>query len=588
MKKLLTLVVICAMTILVVACGKKDKATGDIADSSAAKLLAYVPADTPYVFAALEPAPEAFTKKMEPLLEELLPMTKDLLGNTADMLESVSDDEDSAPPALIDFLRSSAGLFEEGFADRFGFDKDTLAVFYGNGLMPVSRILMKDADKFRPALADYAKEIKLDLQSAKAGSLEYDYADFEGAVRLMFAIDEDMLVIAIAPSKLADTDVGTLLGDSKPDASIINAGHLDALASKYEYLNIGLGYIDMQRIAKTVIDGPTGLDQAMLEAVGAPMPQISETCSAEYSSIAGAVPRLTLGYTALDASGMSLLPVMELRSDLATALQPVAGSVPGLTTPGTGLFKMGLALDVKGLRGFVEDKVAAMVDAPYECPELMNLNMAAMQAQQATMQPVPPIVNNFRGFYFDIGDLGDLDFSSPSIPTGADISMLLAFDSVDALVQLGQTFVPQLAQMELSNDGKATLLPTEMMTGSPEQVFAAMSDDLLAIATGDDADDRVETLAALPATDERALMSFSVDLAGYAKAMTDVQQSMLGDIEISDDEDGDAAAAAEYLEKNMEYNKRMQELYGEIFDRETVTLTITENGFELPTTISLH
>ena len=61
-------VMVVAVLLTLAACGKKD--ASPLTDTSGP--LRYVPADTPYVFAGLEPAPDDYMDKMEPKIDQLL------------------------------------------------------------------------------------------------------------------------------------------------------------------------------------------------------------------------------------------------------------------------------------------------------------------------------------------------------------------------------------------------------------------------------------------------------------------------------------------------------------------------------------
>ena len=96
-------------------------------------------------------------------------------------------------------------------------------------------------------------------------------------------------------------------------------------------------------------------------------------------------------------------------------------------------------------------------------------------------------------------------------------------------------------------------------------------------------------MVAADAEGDPAVMAISVDMASYMGFISDVQQSAINEIaaEAADSDNPDAAAAARMAAVSMESNIAMQEVYGKVFDRETVHIRITPNGFELPTTITL-
>ncbi|MEO1595662.1 MAG: hypothetical protein AAFS02_10520 [Pseudomonadota bacterium] len=568
------------------ACGGKDKAAS-VEKAADSPLLEYVPADTPYVYGALAPSPDDVADKLETLIDAVMPAFKAQLEVVGEGLSMAEDGGNEEATKVIEVF---AKRMTPEIAETFGFSRKDTAVFYGNGLLPVARMTLTDEARFEAELAAIAEEIGKERVQKKLGDASFDVITFGDALSILIGSQEGMLVIALAPASLDDDTLGELVGATKPSQSIADGGALTALADKYSYVAQGLGFIDLEAIAGVFLDGPTGLDAKLLEATGAELPELTDECRAEIRGLTKIAPRLTLGYQRLDTEIFEMLPVMELRSDLAQALQPVATNVPGLNDPGTGMMKFALAMDLKALRGFVEAQVEKIMAQPYECAELGTLNMGAMQAQEALSQPLPPIAYNFKGLVFDINNIDGIDFDNPGMPEELDLSVLLAFDNVSALLQMGQMFLPPLAMVEIAPDGEPVAIPQEMLQGYPSDVFAAMSDNLLSFSTGgSNSEARAKAMVAESADGEPAVMAMSVDMAAYMGFISDIQQSAIDDIaaEAADSDNEDAAAAARLAEVSMESNQAIQDAYGKVFDRETVHIRITPNGFELPTTITL-
>ena len=584
MKKFLALTALAVM-LSVAACGKKKDA--DVAKAAAASpLLAYVPADAPYVYGALAPTPDDVADKLEPLFDAAMPALKSQLEVA---MEAVRAEAEPGSEQLIRIMEAVTRRLTPDIGKTFGFSRKDTVVFYGNGLLPVARATLTDPDRFEAELTAIAAEIEVERIEATVGDVRYERIPLGDGASLLIGREGNQLVVAIAPSNLDESSIGELVGATKPAQSIVDGGALKALAAKYGYLPQGMGFIDIEAIAGVFLDGPTGLDAKFIEATGGETPELSDECRSEIRSLTTVVPRLALGYQRLDTDAFQMLPVMELRDDIAKGLQPVAGNVPGLNTPGDGLMKFALALDLKALRTFVEGRVDSIMASPFQCPELGQLNLAAQQAQQGLQQPLPPIAYNFKGLVLDIENVEGIDFENPGMPEDLDLSMLLAFDNVSALLQMGQMMLPPLAQMEISPDGEAVAVPKELLQGYPSEVWAAMTSNLLAFSTGAGSESRAASMVAAEADGDPAVMAMSIDMAAYMGFMADIQESVMSEVaaESADSEDDDAARAARMLEASMESNKAMQTAYGKVFDRETMHIRITPNGFELPTTITL-
>ncbi|MEM1440157.1 MAG: hypothetical protein AAF545_15420 [Pseudomonadota bacterium] len=585
MKRFLGLTALAVMLSLT-ACGGKDEAAS-VEKAADSLLLEYVPADSPYVYGALAPSPDDVADKLETLIDAVMPAFKAQLDVAREGIAMAGEGESEDAATVIDAL---AKRMTPEIAETFGFSREDTAVFYGNGLLPVARITLTDEAQFESELAAIAEEIGKERVQKTLGDDAFDVITFGDALSILVGVQDGMVVMALAPASLDDDALGELVGATKPSQSIAAGGALTALADKYSYVAQGLGYIDLEAIAGVFLDGPTGLDAKLLEATGAELPELTDACRAEIRGLTQIAPRLTLGYQRLDTEVFEMLPVMELRSDLAQAMQPIATNVPGLNDPGTGMMKFAIAMDLKELRSFVEAQVEKIMAAPYECEELGTLNMGAMQAQEALSQPLPPIAYNFKGLVFDINNIDGIDFENPGMPENLDLSVLLAFDNVSALLQMGQMFLPPLAMVEIAPDGEPVEIPQEMLQGYPASVFAAMSDNLLSFSTGgSDSEGRAKAMVAASSDGEPAVMAMSVDMAAYMGFISDIQQSAIDDImaDAADADSEEGAAAARLAEASLESNQAIQDAYGKVFDRETVHIRITPNGFELPTTITL-
>ena len=256
-----------------------------------------------------------------------------------------------------------------------------------------------------------------------------------------------------------------------------------------------------------------------------------------------------------------------------------------MTAESEAMMKFGLGLDLKGLRGFVEAKMTALANDPYECAALDGMNMAAVQMVQSINQPVPPLVYNFKGFFVELDNLDGIDLESPSVPESIDANAVLAFDNVEGLIAMGQMMLPPLGMMELAADGEPVQIPQEMLTGYAGEVFAAMTENTLALSSGKGASGNAKSLASATDGADPALMVMSVDLAGYMTLMGDIQESALEDL---DDIEGMDEDQAEALKSMTDAQQALTDAYAEVFDREVVVIKPTSNGIEVPITVTFR
>ena len=81
------------------------------------------------------------------------------------------------------------------------------------------------------------------------------------------------------------------------------------------------------RLVELAFGERNAVEKAFLESLGKknPVDDVSPVCKAEYQSVAAQLPRLTFGYTALDANSMNLrytietTPAVGVYTDTVTA-----------------------------------------------------------------------------------------------------------------------------------------------------------------------------------------------------------------------------------------------------------------------------
>ncbi|MEL6868425.1 MAG: hypothetical protein AAFO81_01365 [Pseudomonadota bacterium] len=585
MNRLLAPALIAILALPIAACGDK-KAKSATENKAMLELLEYAPADTPYMFAATEAMPDAVTDKMQPMLDELKPIMTEMFSNISQMVAQ-SDEGAAMAPKFDNIGKAMSTLMEKDSAERFGFGDTVVGILYGNGLLPVYRGVLKEPGKFGPAVDALFAEMDVEITSKSAAGIDYRNVAMGESVNMIVAQIDGVAVVTLAPAPFDEDDIALLLGKTKP-AKALQASTVKAMTDKYNYLPQGFGWIDIQQIAATFLDEPTGINAALLDMIGEDRPQLDAVCVTEMKALSGIAPRMTIGYTDISTDSMTLNPVFELRSDIAAAMIPVAGKVPGLTTDSDAMMKFGLGLNLGGMREYIESYVGKVVDNPYECAELDELNASARQMVASLNQPVPPMVDNFQGFFLELNSMDGIDLGQPQIPDNLDVNILLAMDNINGLIQFGQMMVPQLASIDIEPNGKAVELPPALTGPVPQAVFAAMTDNALGLSIGPEAQSRAGAIAASDDVSSNTLIAVSMDMGAYADLMESLEGQMASEMSDFDPDEGDAAQTVEAAKKQMELSARLQRAYADTFEREVANINITENGLEMPSTLEFR
>lgn len=571
--KLVFIAVICGMTL--VACGdsdEKSKQTG-----AAGELLSYVPADSPYVLASLEPLPDDVMDKLEPTIDRVLRAYDAVLQEVVVMATAKADGEagadDEEAQKITAVVRELSALMSLDGLRSIGFERESRVVVYGNGLLPVLRLEVSDGALFEAALARIEASAGEKMALATIAGKSVRYADAEG-FKLLIAILDKQVVLSMAPIAFGEAQLASLLGFTAPAANIATAGVLQKLSDKYAFNDYFAGYVDIERIVKTVTGDATGLDVDLMAMQGDAQ-QLSDDCRAEIHAMAGIAPRVVMGYKDISTTRFSSQAIVELREDIAAGLQTWPAAVPGLGVDRGGLLSFGMSMDLKAVRSFIETRLDAVEKAPFKCEHFAQLQGGVAQMRAGLQQPVPPMVYDFRGFVAVIQDIEGLNMATQTPPTSVEGQFLLAMNNAPALVALGTLMSPDLAGLNLQADGKPVLLdlPQAQMLG--QEMYIAMNDTALALSVGDGAQAQLGEMLSAKATENGTFFSFSMDAARYYGFIAEAMATQQADAEDP---------------MSPEFRQAMQEMMlaiAEIYDRISVDVRFSKDGVVMDSVVTL-
>lgn len=485
---------------LLAACGKS-------VDNSAP--LAFVPADTPYVYANIEPAPKAVTEQWSRRMHEYLPAALGIYENALDRIGATAKPDEAhaiaAARALIDTLKTHDTWDK---LSELGLKPDMRMAFYGVGLVPVLRMELGDAAKFRAAIADIERKSGATLATAKVGNQDYWHID-AGQVMGILAIEGSQLVATVAPANASDALKRTLLGIDRPAKSLADSDDLDKLAKQYGFSNYGEGFVDVVKIAERLTGPAQGSDREIATAFDLPTGGSDAACKNEYVELAHKFPRLVMGANELTPQRMRITAQLEMQPALAAQLATALGAAPGTGKPGEGVMDMALSLPVLKLKDFWITQADAVAAKPFSCASLAGLNSGFADLKKKIDITIPPPASDLTGvrFTLDSFDLGAAPGAMPAV-TG---KVLMASDNPAAALAMAQMAMPPLKNLKIAADGKPVALPAGAIPKLDLPVFAAMSPKALAVALGAGEDASLGAYLNAPAANEPVFfrMSFS-------------------------------------------------------------------------------
>lgn len=557
---------LCALAALA-GCGRKP--TVSAALESETGILRFVPADTPYVLVNAEPIADDLLDKMT---GETAEMTSAYQLVVEDALRQAAEDYPEGSPERIEAERAAAfgrrmvELFSREGMRSAGVDFNASMAVYGNGLLPVLRAKLADAEKFEEAVAELEADVGQSLEQGDIDGYTYRHlGDDEGRV-VLAAIDE-YVVVTIAPAGFGDAELRQLLGLTLPDENLAASGALAKLARDYGYTSHYLGYVDVRRITSTLVENRSGLDALLLDHAEFDKAALSDVCRQEILQLAEIAPRAVFGYTRIDDEGIDSSVTVEMRPDLALALTTLPAVVPGLGTDNGGLLSFGLSLDPRALREFFEARLDAIAADPPQCEYFAELEANAERGREALTKPIPPVVYGFRGLVAVVDDMDLATMASGQPPASADATLLVAIEDAPSLLAMLAMFSPELAALDIRPDGQPVALALPQAAMLPEMPYGALTDSALVVSSGQDAAARISRLLEADSAASPPFVAFAGDAGRYYEMVAASMLQSGGDDELSPEA---RAALADSLRS-----------LAAVYDRLRVDILFTERGIRL-------
>lgn len=557
---------------LLAACNQGSK-TNTFADADGP--LRYVDANTPYLFASLAPMPDSVYDKLEPRMDKLLKSYQDIIRLSVQQGMEQAEGDGEMPDAererVTGAINRLINLISADGMDDAGFDRNSTVMLYGNGLLPVLRVSLKDVTAFEKTLKSIEEEAGSAMQFATLDKLTYRYGGDEKG-RVVLAIIDEQLVASIVPTGLSDDGLRSIFGLSLPARPMSKSGRLEALAKTYGYTQHGVGFVDIEQLVRTFTDEQSGINAELFELGEFDARQLSDVCKAEIGGMAAIAPRLVTGYTEISEQRMTSRTVLELRSDIADGMATLPAMVPGLGKDQGGLVSFGMSIDLLAAREFYSARLDAMEDDPYKCELFAELQANVGQGRAALNQPIPPIVYGLKGFFAVVDNVEGLDVATRQPPTAIDMRFLLATENAPGLLAMGSMFSPELAMLNVQNDGKPVRFESPQMQGPIEEAWMAMNDNALALAVGKGAEDKVGGMLVESAGNPPPFLAMHMDASRYYSFV------------------GEAMMQRDNEEMTPELGEAVRELMqnlAALIDRVSVTINFTDRGVEMPTVTTL-
>lgn len=480
--------------------------------------LAYVPTDTPYVFANRVPTPAAVTESWMKLGS-----SGDPERDVERLLQRLSEDDGEAEDPETAAFRAAARRWLPALApemqraytragvEELGFAFERRYAIYGHGLLPVLRVQLGDPEKFAAMVARVEQRAGEKLTTRTLGKATF-WTVAAGKTELLFGTVDGQLVATIGPIGQAEAAWQRQVGLDLPASSLLESGALAELDQQQGYTGHGTGWIDLRGLVRRLTGRDAG-DAAVMTALGLPVPAPSATCIAEYDALAARMPRVHAGFSQMEGKASTMRGLWEMDPAFAQALASLPAPIPGPGPVGEGMWRFGLSIDGTALLRQLGVMTRAIQGTPFACEDLQPLNEIATELDENLKNPALGMAGavNALQFTFDGVRLG-----ADGMPEQLDAVFAVGGAMPPMLWSLLQSSVPSLAEVSLAPDGKPVTLP-EGLWPLPIRLQALMTSGSLALAAGDIAAPRLLAEATRPATSDGTLVYYQLGGAVFGQ-----------------------------------------------------------------------
>lgn len=563
MKLIRTFALIISASLILTACSKEpDDATVGLKENTN-PLLAYVPADTTYVFADLEPIPAEITDVYITRFQPVLDVMSEHIEKFKTGYQAGEFQDNQIAQLGMAVLDELGGDLSTENLDNLGISLQAHHAVYGTGVFPVIRLGLTDEQKLRDAVARIEVKMGYELPEKNLnGSSYWRMTEDEMPVAVYIAILDQQLALSVFPVTGESQLLPAFLGQQMPANSMASSNALATMNNDKGYTSYGSGFLDIQKLADEIINPNSGTRSLLGPEISAQLDTLDAVCVAEMATMTAKTPRMTAGTTSLTANEVAVRYDLEIENSLASGLAALVSNTPS-AIDGNFLLSASLAIQVGKLRSFVLEKATAIFENPYQCANLQKLNEQAGQLMTQLNTPMPPMINNLTGVRVRVDD-----YDPAKAITDGNGLLALHVDKPEMFVGMASMMVPGFDSLDMANQSEPVKIPAEMLHMEGVDVFALMNDNAIGAAIGEKHVKDLVGFMSAKKQDNGTLFSISYDMAKQMEIQAALSEQF--QFEMADENPS-----------VNEYAEAVKKAYTDILDRSRVDVRLTTEGMHI-------
>ncbi|MEI6859456.1 MAG: hypothetical protein V5788_06700 [Shewanella sp.] len=439
------------------------------------EILALVPADTPIFSGQLKPFPIKSYINSVPQNSQAYP---------EEVFAELELFDDTRSKFFVSLSRIYMDSLESGqkFVTTFGLADDIRSYFYTLGLLPVLKVEVEKPDAIWALLdkaeqdSGFSHQIKT-LKGLTYRSYTLTEAGDAKAIELLFSQQNGLLTITFNASIFSEDTLETAFGINPVSPSLADANVLQDIIKTHGFSDEAVGFVNHQELVKamTTKDGNQLARQvtAILDQEGEDslLELRTPECHSEFAAIATNWPRTVFGLNSFsiedqESSVDGSIVIESKNQTLLHALKSMRGFIPNyVKNSRDSVFSMGLGIELNQLVPSLTAIWDELLQPQYQCQILQDFQQEISSQNPAMLSMFTGMANGIYGASVALLDYkfaeqttqGELNLES------VDAIISLSADNPSVLVNMLKPFVPELASIELPQDGSSidltSLLP---------------------------------------------------------------------------------------------------------------------------------
>ncbi len=498
------------------------------------EILALVPADTPIFSGQLKPFP---------IKSYINSLSQSYKGYPEEVVAELELFDDARAKFFVSLSRIYMDSLESGqkFVTTFGLADDIRSYFYTLGLLPVLKVEVEKPEVIWALLDKAEKDSGFSHQMKTLKGLSYrsymltDVGD-DKSIELLFLQQDGLLTITLNASILAEKTLETAFGINPVSPSLADANVLQDIIKTHGFSDETVGFVNHQELVKAMTTKDGNQLARQMTAIFAqdgkdPFLELrTPECDSEFAAIAANWPRTVFGLNSVSIgdqeSSLDFSTVIESKNQtFLNALKRMRGFIPDyVKNSRDSVFSMGLGIELNQLVPSLTAVWDEMLQPQYQCQVLQEFQQEMSGQNPAMLGMFTGMAN---GVYGVSAALLDYKFSEqaahvqgePSLES-VDAIISLSADNPSLLINMVKPFVPELANIQLPQDGSpvdlSQLLPLPSEYGISLKL--ALKNKHIVLYTGNKAEVVANKLAD-EALDNNGLYSVYLD---YSKVFAPI------------------------------------------------------------------